>query len=228
MRFRRHPEPELSTWERLSRRFSEARVVVLDGPVADRQVLLASLNATEHSTLGALVANCGGVTVDHGWLRLLAGGSSLMPSLPDMNLGDGHSTEDYLVIGHDVLGGRFAINGRGDRAAPGEVCYLAPDTLEWLALGMGHTAFVEWVLGSNLGLFYRDLRWPGWELEVDQLAPDQALASYPPPFAAQGGDLSKVRRSAVPATELFAFLDDAARQLAAVADGQAFEFNFDK
>ena len=219
-------ESEPSTWDSLSRRMAEARAVVLSGPSTDRRILLASLNLSERSTLGALVANCGGIVIDHGWLRMFAGGCTAMPSLPDANLEGGNPSGDHLVVAYDILGGRFAINGSGDRAARGEVCYLAPDTLEWFNLELGHTEFVHWALGDNVEQFYRNLRWPGWEHEVADLAFDQGLATYPPPFASQGIDIATTSRSAVPAVELFHYIDEAARQLAAVPDGEPFEFKF--
>ena len=173
VRFRRLAESDPSTWDSLRQRFAEAGAVVLDGPVTDGEVLLASLGVSDHSTLGALVANCGGVVIDHGWLRMFAGGSAAMPSLLEANRGTDHAIVDHLVVAFDILGGRFAINGNSDRAAPGEVCYFAPDTLEWFNLEwfnlewfnleMGHTEFVHWALGVNLEQFYRDFRWPGWE-----------------------------------------------------------------
>lgn len=56
-----------------------------------------------------------------------------------------------LVVGHDVLGGLFAIDGGALGVAPGEVCYFGPDTLTWDGLGGGYSAFLLAALGGLAG-----------------------------------------------------------------------------
>ncbi|WP_415004786.1 DUF2625 family protein [Aeromicrobium sp.] len=44
---------------------------------------------TTGSTLGALAYNCAGLLIDHGWLRILAGGTDRLVSRASANgLGD--------------------------------------------------------------------------------------------------------------------------------------------
>jgi hypothetical protein len=64
--------------------------------------------------------------------------------------------------------------------------------------------------------FYRDLRWSGWEAEVEAVPLGKALSIYPPLFSAEsaGGEVS---RQAVPWVELAAFHEEMARQLAALS-----------
>ncbi len=118
------------------------------------------------------------------------------------------------MVGYDVLGGRFAIDGGGLGGSAGEVAYWGPDTLRWDGLRMGHAAFVQWSLGGGLAGFAGSLRWPGWEQETAALALDQAIAVHPFLFTTQGQDISQASRRAVPATELFGLHDDLAQQLA--------------
>jgi hypothetical protein len=125
----------------------------------------------------------------------------------------------------DVLGGRFAVNGGGLDAAPGDVCYWAPDTLQWTGLGGGYSAFLAWSLSPGLTDFYSTLRWPGWQAEVDSLPADQGLSLFPPPFTAQGRDLSMVSRRPVPLTELHAFYLDMAHQLEDMPEETEFRLN---
>jgi hypothetical protein len=99
---------------------------------------------------------------DHGWVRLLGGGSE---GLPD-------------------LGGRFAVNGGGLPGQPREVCYWGPDTLAWTALGGGYSQFACMVLSGGLDGFFQDLRWPGWQEEAAALGPDQSISVYPFLFTA--------------------------------------------
>lgn len=196
------------------------------------ETCLYRLQVTTRSVLGALAWESGGLLVDHGWLRLLGGG----PVLPDLASasGLGDPTEQsapppFLTVGYDVVGGRFAVNGGGLPANPGEVCYFGPDTLDWLPLGMGHGAFVEWTLTvGGLGDFYADLRWPGWQQETQQVGPEQGLSVWPPLFTEQArADLAATSRRPVPITELLGFHDYLAEQLRQVPDGGAFTLDVD-
>ena len=118
-----------------------------------------------------------------------------------------------LEVAWDALGGRFAVNGGGLDAPPGAVCYWGPDTLDWTPIGGGHSAFVTWALSNSVAYFYSSLRWPGWEGEIDALAPDQGLSLWPPPFTAEGRDPAQVSHRAVPITELHGAYADLAQQL---------------
>lgn len=179
-------------------------VEVLEG--TNQGAALYSLQVTVGSALGALAYNCGGLVIDHGWVRLLGGGCDDLPSLAAANnLGEPETVKGpppYLTVGFDVLGGHFAIDGGGLGFAPGEVCYFAPDLLEWESTGLGHGAFVQAFLGGVTTNFYKSLRCPGWEQEVSQLKLDQGIALWTPPSTEQGKDLSKVTRQAVPFSEL--------------------------
>lgn len=190
--------------------------------------VLFALQVTAASALGALALNCGGLLVDHAWLRLLGGGTADLPDLATANgLGaptSGTSPPGSLVVAYDVLGGVFAIDGGTLEVAPGEVCYRAPDTLRWVSLGAGHGGFVQAALSGALTDFYADLRWPGWEEEVSALNLDQGLSVYPPPFTEQGRDIGSASRRPVAFTELLAFYDDMAIQVAAMEPGAAMDF----
>lgn len=189
-------------------------------PVADEQGrdVLYRLQVTARSGLGALALHCGGILVDGGWLRLLGGGAPGMPDLATANgLGDpaeGRPQPGAMFVAVDVLGGRFAIDGGGLRVAMGKVCYFGPDTLGWQNLDIGHHDFVMGMLNGAASRFYEDLRWPGWQDEVAGVATGEGLALHPPPFTEQGKDVAAASRRPVPLGELFAFYDDAARQLA--------------
>jgi hypothetical protein len=162
---------------------------------------------TTRSYLGALAWECGGMLLDSGWLRLLGGGAA---SLPDIATASSlvEPTADseappLLVVGHDVLGGAFAINGGGLPVGMGEVAYFAPDTVRWEGLGMAHGDFVQWTLTGNTEAFFADLRWVGWQAEVAALRPDQGLSMYPPVWSVEGAsDIRSTSRRVVPWAEL--------------------------
>jgi hypothetical protein len=57
--------------------------------------------------LGAVALNCGGLLIDHGWLRILGGGGRGLPDLATVNgLGDPANTPGpppYLTVAFDEL-----------------------------------------------------------------------------------------------------------------------------
>lgn len=194
-------------------------------PEQGREVL-HRLQVTTRSALGALARHCGGLAIDGGWLRILGGGySGGRGALADLATTNGileppgpGTGPRLLVVAHDVLGGRFAVDGGALGLGPGEVCYWAPDSLDWESLEIGHGAFVEWALGGGTTEFYADLRWPGWEADVTDVRLDEGLTAYPPPWSAEGQGPGVTRR-AVPFGELVTHLDETARRLRDLPDG---------
>lgn len=190
---------------------------------------LMQLQVTARSTLGALVLNTGGLLVDGGWLRVYGGGGDPgdpagSPSLGQVNGFPAQADPAWrpaagLVVAHDVLGGVFALNG-GDPASvgrpggPGEMTYLAPDTLAWEALEGGHSAWLSWVFDGGAARFYQGLRWPGWQEEAAVLTAGQGIAVFPPLWSREAqADLAATSRRAVPMRELLGVAADSARQL---------------
>ncbi|MEU1688600.1 DUF2625 family protein [Micromonospora sp. NPDC005707] len=183
-------------------------VKVLPNDPARSSACLAALEITARSWLGAVVANTGGLLVDHGWLRVLGSGHGGLPDVP----GESDPARGVVVIGYDVLGGQFVWAPPQPAARP-TVHYFGPDDLGWLDLEQGYADWLYAVLAGSLTRFYDTLRWPGWETEVAALAPDLGLSAWPPPFTKEGKDLSQVSRKAVSLAEAVSFYQDAARQL---------------
>lgn len=213
-------------WPELRGSLDRAEVDVDVLPVAAEagRRTLYRLQVTARSTLGALALHTGGVRVDHGWLTILGGGHADLPDIATASgLGEpepGGAPPGSLVVALDVFGGRFAVNGGGLPGRPGEVCYFAPDRLDWLALGAGHSAFVGWALGGGLADFAADRRWPGWQDEVGRLEPGRGLSVYPPLWSAESrAGIAAASRKPVPLAELTALQEDAARQLSGLPDG---------
>lgn len=64
--------------------------------------------------MGALALPTGGLLVDTGWLRVLggSGGDRGLPSPPQANdLPGDEQPPAAPLVGYDVLGGRFEVNG---------------------------------------------------------------------------------------------------------------------
>lgn len=143
---------------------------------------LSGLQVTSRSPLGAMALETGGLMVDHGWLRLLGGGCSRQPrTLHEWNRP--HPETQRLpgccLVGDDVLGGFFAINGDGLKGAPGHVFYCGPDTLAWLDVAPSYSDWLIRVFDGDLELFYEGLRWPGWQRDVATLRGDQGFSVFP-------------------------------------------------
>jgi hypothetical protein len=92
---------------------------------------------TLRSTLGAIVFETGGMLVNNGWIRHLESYSrALGRSLVEWNKVFGLGFEDgyppCIVIGDDVIGGLFAINGGLlDQSNLGKVFYFSSEALQW-------------------------------------------------------------------------------------------------
>ncbi|WP_410604105.1 DUF2625 family protein [Amycolatopsis sp. lyj-90] len=181
-----------TAWDELSETIAAAPCPVDVLPPGPRAAeCLDGLGVTTASWLGAVVDNSGGLLVDHGWLRVLGGGTD---TLPDILTAQSFDTEHFLVA-YDVLGGKFAWS-------PATMRYFAPDVLEWEDLDLGYSAWLHAMLGGALEGLYETLRWPGWQDEVAAARADQGIHLFPPPWSAEGKDVSRVSRKVVPMGEL--------------------------
>ncbi|MDZ5634940.1 DUF2625 family protein [Janthinobacterium sp. GMG1] len=170
-------------------------------PSAGRAEVLLSLQITTRSPLGAIAYETGGILVDDGWLRILGSGhGKLERNIATWNEG---KAEGFLLVADDVLGGFFALNGGALGPDQGQLYYLAPETLEWEALEIGYTAFVEWAFTSQLRQFYG--RQPGEAHGFDELplSGDLCLNFYPFLWT-QEGSLKTSSRRAIPVEEQWA------------------------
>lgn len=201
------------------------RVLPAD-PEEGRRCLL-QMQVTARSTLGALALNCGGLVLDDGWVRVYGGGSAAAGGLPSLGRVNRFPKEfdpawhpaSGLVVGHDVLGGVFALNGHDPAGAgrpgdPGQLTYFAPDTLEWEALDMGHSTWVWWLLSGRLETFYDGLRWPGWREEAAEPDLAQGITVYPFLWSKEAhDDLAATSRRPVAMREVLGVATDFARQM---------------
>jgi hypothetical protein len=191
-----------SAWEEIETTIQAAPypVTVLPVDAGAAQACLGRLGITTQSWLGALAVHCGGLLVDHGWLRVLGSGHGGLPSLTEPPV----PGLRWLLVGYDILGGQFAWFPAKSKASP-TVHYFGPDALEWQDLKLGYQDWLGAMLTGSLTGFYAALRWPGWEAEVGAIALDQGIFTYPGPSTYEGRDLATVARDPVPIPELLAF-----------------------
>ena len=171
-------------------------------PSAVCDSVLADLQVSTRSPLGAIAHGTGGILIDGGWLRMLGSGH---PKL-SRNLSNWkhQRANGFLLIADDVLGGFFAINGGGLGKDQGAIYYFAPDTLAWESLEVGHSEFTQWAFTVRLREFYRGFQWEGWQADVAALHGDSCFSLYPFLFTAQGSVQTSSRKP-VSIAEHYAF-----------------------
>ncbi|HEY3870464.1 MAG TPA: DUF2625 family protein [Actinocrinis sp.] len=203
------------------------RVLPADPDEARRGLL--QMQVTARSVLGAVMLNSGGLVLDEGWVRVFGGGSGGtdaggLPSLAQVNAFPAVFDPAWhpaagLIVGHDVLGGVFALNGAdpaaaGRPGAPGQMTYFAPEKLAWEPLEMGHSAWISWLLSGRLEKFYAGLRWPDWQQEAAALTLAQGISVIPWLWSEEAQEnLAATSRRAVPMGELLGIAGDFARQM---------------
>lgn len=187
--------------------------VVLPGGGAAGRASIEALQVTAQSALGAVAYHTGGILLDSGWLRVLGCGHprcawSIIAATHAVGWARDGAAPVGVVVGVDVLGGLYAINGGAiSGVSPGGVGYLAPDTLEWLPLEMGHSAWLQATLDDDFReAFYAHVRWNGWREEVSALADNHGLSVYPPLWAMESRPIERTSRRAVPLVELVGLL----------------------
>jgi Protein of unknown function DUF2625 len=168
---------------------------------------LSALQVTTRSPMGAIAYETGGILVDRGWLRILGAGSPRLPrsiagwnrlaAEPSM-----HRLPRAILVADDAVGGFFAVNGGGLAGEPGNVFYLAPDTLRWEDTKLGYSDWLHWTFAGDLQKFYANARWLKWEMDVASLGGEQAVSIYPFLFA-EGPPVSERSRRPVPIEELW-------------------------
>ncbi len=183
-------------------------------PIDDRtrELALLETQVTTRSPMGAVIYETGGILVDHGWLRILGSGHPRLPrSLPNWNRPRTSRAPGvpppFLLIADDIVGGFFAIDGGGLHAAPGKVCYCAPDSLRWENTNRGYSDFLVFCFKGNLNQYYESLRWPGWQEELKSLPGDKVMSIYPPLWT-KGPSISERHRGPTSISEFYRLMVD--------------------
>lgn len=192
-------DPALPLVEQWSRE-AELPVEILP-PSANHAEVLVALQVTTRSVLGAMAYGTGGILIDGGWLRLLGSGHPRLPR--NIAAWNAERSNGFCLVADDGVGGFFALNGGAFDGDIGVVHYLAPDTLQWESLDIGHSAFTQWAMTQRLHTFYDQMRWDGWEEDVRNLPGDQCFSFYPFLHTKEGSTQTSSRR-AVPVAEQYA------------------------
>src|SRR4051812_15885417 len=125
---------------------------------------LYKTQVTTRSPMGAVIYMTGGLLIDDGWIRILGSGNTkLNRTLPDWNKGKSFKefgeAMSFLLIADDAIGGFYMLNGGGLGNDLGKIYYFSPDNLEYEALDITYTQFLEFCFNNDLDKFYKGYRW---------------------------------------------------------------------
>jgi hypothetical protein len=201
-------------WELVTGWIKQAKnkVQVLPKTPARADSSLLAAQVTTRSPMGAIIYETGGILVDGGWLRILGSGSPAMDR--DLIGWNSKKQPGFLLIADDVMGGFYALNtGAFGAESIGKIFYFGPDNLRWEATNKTYSEFLLFCFSGDLASYYKNLRWKGWEQEVEALTGNQGIACYPFLFTKEGKNVAKNKRKAVPIAELWTFGQDMQHQL---------------
>lgn len=219
-------DPRTPAWPLVSSWIDTAvnRVEVLPPDPDHRGAVLRTLGITPASSMGAVVAETGGLLVDHGWIRILGGAGRRMRG--DLSTWNGFgpapvspAIHGLLVVAHDAAGGVFAIDRGALGAGRNDVWYLGPDDLRWVAVHRGYSYFLEWTCTGDVAGFAGRLRWEGWKEDVASAGVDRAFVASPARWTAEGRHTTRANLRAISMASLFAHELETGRRLQA-AQGQ--------
>lgn len=152
---------------------------------------LVRLQVTTRSMLGTLAYETGGMSIADGLVRLL--GSSAKRSIVRTAIIAGcpldGSYPDMIIVGDDVFGGLFALNGgRFGAERQGQVFHLAADDTVWVSLGVGHSDFIHWCLTGDLTALYAQFTYLAVFATRPLPAFEATLSFYPFLWTKEGKD----------------------------------------
>jgi len=180
---------------------------------------LYQTQVSTHSLMGSIIYYTGGILIDNGWIRILGSGNSKLDrSLPQWNKGKTFEKDGerpgFLLVGDDVIGGFFAINGGAFGKDLGQIYYFAPDDLKWEAQHMTYTDFIYFCFTVNTNQYYSGLRWDNWQKDMKEISGNKGFYIYPFLWTKEGKDIKTDTRKVVPIQEIYDFETNALSHIA--------------
>lgn len=222
-------------WPLVQQWMAEARntVELLSGEREQGKVVLHHLQVTTRSPMGAVALESGGILVDHGWIRFLGSGhericGDLLTWNSQRDTRGHRYIKDALVVAYDVVGGFFALNGGAFPGKLGTAFYFAPDRLQWKNTNKSYSDLLQWAFSGDISLFYKNIRWIGWENDISALSGDQGISIYPFVFLDRNIPVADRSRRAVPLLELWDLYRDLAQRLGDLPVGTPIQFVIEK
>ena len=85
----------------------------------------------------------------------------------------------------------------------GNIYYFSPDGLEYEALDITYSQFLDFCFNNDLNVFYKGLRWDSWQADVKKIDGNQVFNFVPALWTKEGKDINKNSRKAVPVEEQY-------------------------
>lgn len=194
------------------------KVEILPADPVKAKESLYKTQVTTSSPMGSIVYMTGGILIDDGWIRILGSGNTKFDrSLPDWNKGKSFKefgeAPSFLIIADDAIGGFYILNGGALGNDLGKIYYFSPDSLEYEALDVTYSEFLQFCFYNDLDKFYEGNRWKGWRDEVSKIKGDEVFNFYPFLWTAEGKDIEKNSRKVIPVDEQYSLNLDLRKQL---------------
>ena len=123
---------------------------------------LVAVQVTNRSTIGAVVSETRGISLNHGWVWVLGAGEGGIADLN--NIEDPAAVYPLkLLVGYDAIGGRLYMNTGFDEPTLGDIYYQPPHSDDLWGLGIGYTAWFMRTKDQALNRFYKGRRPRNWK-----------------------------------------------------------------
>lgn len=162
--------------------------------------ILKSMEISPDSVLGTVVSNTSGIMIDNT-IRILGKKSIERRDILSYNR---NKLDGLIIVADDIFGGIFAVN-IGNYSVSwgiGEICYFAPDTLEWDNLEFKYSYFLTWCISGDTDKFYESFRWKSFSQDCKKVGFDEGILIYPFLWSKEI-DIETADKKAVPIDELF-------------------------
>ncbi|HVF82133.1 MAG TPA: DUF2625 domain-containing protein [Flavisolibacter sp.] len=200
------------------------KVEVLPCDTAKGKDALYKTQVTTRSPMGAIIYSTGGLLIDGGRIRVFGSGSvKLNRTLRDWNKGKSFKEfgeqPAFLLVADVTAGGFFAVNDSAFGNDAGKVYCLSPDNMEWEAINLSYTEFLNFCFNGDLADFYKEPRWNDRKTEMAALDGSKAYNFFPFLWTKEGEDINKVSRKPISVEEQFSFTLDMRKQFGLSKNG---------
>ena len=179
---------------------SPKNIAVLPANADSAAKALKAYQIPAESTLGIVLVNSGGITVEDR-LRIYGAG--------EVDICERNETyrSGALVVAEDIFGGLFFF---GD---DGKIMYFAPDTLDPEETELSYSQFLFWAFTGDTDEFFSAFTYTGWKDDAKALSHNEGISFYPPLWTKEGKDPEKNSRKAIPMREIVGIELETRKQL---------------
>ena len=180
---------------------SDRKIEVYTDEADNEEDILTDLGISPDSVLGIVISNTSGIMIDNT-IRILGKRSLARRDILSYNR---NKPDGLIIVADDIFGGVFAVNV-GNYSVGwgiGEICYFAPDTLEWENLEFKYGSFLTLCISTDkFDKFYESFRWKNFSEDCKKVGFDEGMLIYPFLWSKEI-DIETADKKVVPIDELF-------------------------